>query len=79
MSRIHGQFQFQLSDTIAPFSCAKCTNSIEALEDSNHVTIYSATGSTWKLHVICFEDVIIGAMEFYKIFIIGKRKKTVQN
>lgn len=73
--------------SIGGINCSRCGQAIKAEEDPEHVIIWprrsdwaianDAVGSNpLRFHPDpCFDEVLSGLMEFYKVFIIEKRKK----
>jgi hypothetical protein len=85
------QIQLASSEThwgsISPKSCARCGQEINITEDPEHVIIWprrsewaikneAADGHPMRFHLDpCFEEMMMGLVEFYKVFIIEKRKQ----
>lgn len=80
MPREPSKFQIQLIDTESyKIECAKCAQVINYMEDSEHVIIWPVAAQAWHFHNVCYEDVMMGMVEFYKVFIVEKRKTKISN
>ena len=73
--------------SLGGINCGRCGQAIEASEDPEHVVIWprrslwaikndAIDGHPIRFHVDpCFDEVLTGLMEFYKVFILEKRKQ----
>lgn len=77
MTREPDKFQIQLANTVDPYStCGKCSKVILSKDDPEHVIVWPvAPALPVKFHTICFGDALEGMVQFFKVFIVEKRKK----